>query len=322
MQTYDKLAATLAEQGYKMGIVPVSYLGLLQQEMQALHHQHSISDELFNLLKQFHHYDYADRDFPVRSVIVVASASSLSRVYISYRGQKIALVIPPTYIDYVTEPLIIENALNTALNPMQYRAVRVQSLPEKPLAVASGIAAYGRNNITYVEGMGSFALLSVYYSDLPYTSGTSAYSTKIRTGLCSKCTEICIQKCPTGALESGRERVRAEKCLTFINEFTGDAPFPQWIDDTVHHCLIGCMRCQMFCPQNRKHITRIQDTVSFDEAETQLLLLNRSLAELPPALVEKLTAINFSAFYYPFLSRNLRALLEKKRTVRPDEAMA
>jgi epoxyqueuosine reductase len=37
----------------------------------------------------------------------------------------------------------------------------------KRLAVRSGLARYGRNNVTYVEGMGSFLELSASLTDMP-----------------------------------------------------------------------------------------------------------------------------------------------------------
>jgi epoxyqueuosine reductase len=36
--------------------------------------------------------------------------------------------------------------------------------------------------------------------------------------------------------------------LTYHNEAVRD--FPEWIDPSWHHCLVGCMRCQTIC-QNR-----------------------------------------------------------------------
>jgi epoxyqueuosine reductase len=162
---YEELVETMAATGCKTGILPIRYLESIRAEIQALHDSRIISDEVCQLIRQFHHYDYSDRDYPVNSIIVIASPSTLIRTYINYKGQRMAVVIPPTYIDYVTEPMTIEQSLNKVLNPAHYRAARVHSLPEKPLAVASGIAEYGRNNVTYVEGMGSFALLSVYYSE-------------------------------------------------------------------------------------------------------------------------------------------------------------
>lgn len=40
-------------------------------------------------------------------------------------------------------------------------------LPKKLLAVYSGLAACGRNDVIYVRGMGSLHRLSAFYSDLP-----------------------------------------------------------------------------------------------------------------------------------------------------------
>ena len=63
---------------------------------------------------------------------------------------------------------------DSTLNVLWLRAVGKEGyriatpiLPLKLLAVHGGIAEYGRNNITYVSGMGSFMRLTAVYSDMP-----------------------------------------------------------------------------------------------------------------------------------------------------------
>ena len=107
-----------------------------------------------------------------------------------------------------------------------YRAAKAV-LPKKLLAVRSGLAAYGKNNITYVPGMGSFHGLVAVFSDLPAPEGTWRDAEMMEA--CHKCA-ACRRHCPTGAIDADRFLLRAERCLTFHNEKPVDVPFPGWID--------------------------------------------------------------------------------------------
>jgi hypothetical protein len=62
------------------------------------------------------------------------------------------------------------------------------------------------------------------------------------------------KKCPTAAIKPDQFLLHAEYCLTFHNEKRGE--FPEWIGTPAHHCLVGCMRCQIICPENKPHRRR------------------------------------------------------------------
>lgn len=159
-------------------------------------------------------------------------------------GQVYAFIIPPTY-STETDKRVIER-LTGYLDEHGYKIFHA-ILPEKPLAVQSGLAAYGRNNITYINGWGSFFRLTAYYSDMP--CNTDHWDDYVLLDQCANC-NACIKKCPTNAISNAKIRVLAERCLTFINEGMND--FPDWVDPGWHQCLIGCMVCQDVCPVNKK----------------------------------------------------------------------
>ena len=119
-------------------------------------------------------------------------------------------------------------------------------MPEKLLAVRSGLARYGKNNITYVPGMGSLHRLAVFVSDLPCVEDNWGEVKTLKT--CDGCT-ACMDACPTGAIVSDRFLIHAERCITFHNERIEE--FPEWLDSSWHNCLVGCLRCQWVCPENR-----------------------------------------------------------------------
>ena len=57
-----------------------------------------------------------------------------------------------------------ESHLKKFLLSENYKIVEVSDIPLKRLAVQSGMAVYGRNNICYIDGMGSnFSFIAYYF---------------------------------------------------------------------------------------------------------------------------------------------------------------
>ena len=114
----------------------------------------------------------------------------------------------------------------------------------KQLAVRSGLAAYGRNNITYIDGFGSFHQLQAFYTDQPL----EVHWGKLQMyRLCKGC-RICLDDCPTGAIRSSDFVIDPARCITLFNEYPD--PLPAWIPASAHNALVGCLRCQLTCPGN------------------------------------------------------------------------
>lgn len=80
------------------------------------------------------------------------------------RGKSFPIFIPPTYLYYPN--LRAEEILKRILSPGGYQTART-NLPLKLLAARSGLGSYGKNNICYVPGMGSYHRLMAFYSDDP-----------------------------------------------------------------------------------------------------------------------------------------------------------
>jgi epoxyqueuosine reductase len=178
-------------------------------------------------------------------------------------------------------------------------------LPLKALAVRSGLADYGRNNIAYIQGLGSFFQLAAFYSDLPCEGDTWREPQMME--ICQKC-DACLRKCPTQAILPDRFLIRAEKCLTFHNERGPEYPFPEWIEPNTHNFLIGCMICQRFCPVNKSIMKWTEGDVTFDHAETRMFMKRTPLDRLPAETVEKLRQLDLIDSL-EILPRNLRVYL-------------
>ena len=131
---------------------------------------------------------------------------------------------------------------------------------------------------------------------------------------CENC-GICASICPTDAISEERVLLRAERCLTFINENPG--AWPGWVSPQAHNCLLGCLECQRACPANSE--LRIEDTgLSFSAAETRRLLSPESTADerAETGIRAKLAWLG-QPYVESGLGRNLRALLQSKNRFQP-----
>ncbi|MBU7005068.1 MAG: hypothetical protein HXS50_05835, partial [Theionarchaea archaeon] len=201
----------------------------------------------------------------------------------------------------------ILDRINAAMVKDGYRAIPTggNPLPLKLVAVRSGLGRYGRNNICYVPGFGSFHRLVAFYADLP-VSKDSWRAPKMMEE-CEDC-DRCRRACPTGAIPAERLLLRAERCLALHTERTG--PFPEWIDPRWFNCLVGCMICQRACPVDRDLLDFSDDAIAFSREETDLMLAGSGYDELPAATRKRIEEIDMD-WIMDVLPRNLRVLVEK-----------
>jgi epoxyqueuosine reductase len=230
-----------------------------------------------------------------------------TKAIFTWRGKKRSFILPPTYSKYDEKRLQVERLVAEAISKRGYK-IASPRLPLKLLAVRSGLAEYGRNNISYVKGMGSFMRLTAVYTNMPCEKDN--WRTARSMKLCEDCTK-CAKACPTGAISEGRFLLRAEKCLTYHNEMPGKVPFPSWIQPQWHNCVIGCIRCQAACPENKPFLAEVGDTAEFGEEETKLLLAGTALEKIPFVTQNKMRVISLTDFLDE-LPRNLWVLLNSQ----------
>jgi epoxyqueuosine reductase len=125
---------------------------------------------------------------------------------------------------------------------------------------------------------------------------------------CERCT-ACARACPTGAVGGDRFLLHTERCLTLHNE--SRRPLPEWLDPSVHHCAVGCLRCQQACPENARVGLVEAEPEQFDDEETRSLLEadeGDDWSRAGAATREKLARCGLD--YSPeLIARNLRVLL-------------
>jgi epoxyqueuosine reductase len=264
----EELLRHVEERGYRGRIVSIQHLTELQQEIEKRYSQGSFDEEFYRLRLGFFKFNAPETLREVRSIIIVAVPRPQTQAAFTFRGERKALILPPTYVAYQQTTTRVAALLDRVLKKKGYR-VAGTALPLKLLAVRSGLAEYGKNNISYVPGMGSFFQLVALYSDLPCQEDSWREARMMKQ--CEGC-QVCLRACPTGAISSDRFLLHADRCIVFHNEKKGDIPFPEWINPSWHNCLYGCLHCQRVCPEDRCFLKWIGEKEEFSQEETELLL--------------------------------------------------
>jgi epoxyqueuosine reductase len=283
-------------------IVSIAHVKELKQEIGGLYKKDLLNEELYRAYLASFDFECQRKLVNARSLIIVSVPQPQVRVTFVRENQSYPVIIPPTY-SFSTDNQIAD-LLGAYLGPRGYKLQKVR-LPEKLLAARSGLAQYGKNNITYVAGMGSFHRPVVFISDVPCAQDSWGKPSVL--DLCENC-NACAKACPTGAIGSDRFQLHAERCITFHNERPND--FPEWLSPAWHNCLVGCMICQKVCPANKEVAKWIEAGATFNQEETAPILDGISENQLPHETLEKLKKLNIME-YYDVLARNFKTLIEK-----------
>jgi len=278
----------------------------LQEEIEGRYRQGSFDEEFYQERLASFDFGIPDSLPEAKSLIVVAVPRPQSQAVFTWNGRSRALILPPTYVAYESTRKRVEDLLAGILDTKGYRIARTK-LPLKLLAVRSGLGLYGRNNICYVSGIGSFLQLVAVYSDLPCQKDRWREVKMMEK--CQNC-NACRLKCPTGAIPPDRFLLRAERCIVFHNEKKGNIPFPSWMASSWHNCLVGCLQCQKICPENKDFLQWIEGREDFSEEETALLLQGAALDQLPAETVRKLKKLDLIEYLDSF-PRNLGVFFRK-----------
>ena len=294
------ICSKLEERGYRSIVVPIENIAQLKYEIEECFSQGKIDAGLYETYLAHFEFDVTTHLPRAYSIIITAAPQPQRKITFHFNGQTYSVIIPPTYYNDTDNE--ISNTLQKILNSNNYQLYPA-ALPLKLLAVYSGMARYGKNNIAYVEGLGSFVRLKAFLTDMS-TDRCDWFEPRVMKE-CDTC-KACLNECPTRAIVPDRFLIHAERCITFLNE--GSEEFPSWIDPAWHNSLIGCMKCQLVCPVNKRFVKWAEEGESFNEAETELILNGVPLDRIPPETTHKLNSC-YMLEYLDVLPRNLRALL-------------
>lgn len=299
----EKIISSLEKLGCKVKIISISHINEMRDELFGLRDSNMLDKKFYADMLSWMDFDSDSSLKNAKSIIIVAAPQVITKTNFQYNNNIYSLTIPPTYVASDIQSKV-KQVMEELSSKNGFAAFKTQ-LPQKQLAVKSGLAKYGRNNISYINGMGSFHVLMSYYTDLDLLID-NWQAAEIDSD-CTNCS-VCLNNCPTGAIAVNRFLIHAEKCMTYLNEYASNYDFPEWVEPEWHNSLIGCMSCQLKCPKNAAFVNKNNTIVAFTEEETKMLLDKVSLERLPEGIIKKLDDISMTS-NYSFLSRNIKVLL-------------
>ena len=303
---WEEVSSVLGELGAKYGAVSLSHLPEIRNRIEGLRERGMLDRDLQREYLGGFRFQVPSRIPGAKAVIVVAYPHPQHTVRIRAGGKSLDLTIPPTYILYRKREREILACISGVLGRAGFGVLPTgdDPLPLKMLAARSGLGEYGRNNICYVPGFGSFHRLAGFYTDLPLAEDNWREPRVMAE--CRDC-ERCMRACPSGAISDDRFLLHAERCLTFHSERTD--PFPDWIDTSWYTCLVGCMACQRACPENRDVLEYREEALDLSDEETEDIM-NIPYEGLPRGLRDRIEDVDME-WLMDVLPRNMRILLEK-----------
>lgn len=299
-----------AERGYRVAWGSVDRVGAARADIAALGASGEIEERFYRAeLAPMAENQFGDTE---RTVVMVAVPRPAHLVGFELDRGRVDLVMPPTYLRY--RWLFEEVRQDLAAQVLVGARVKHFNWPLKATAARLGLIRYGRNNVTYAEGIGSYLQLCGYLTDaaLPETEPLPGPQPLPECADCGACEAVC----PTGAIDSDRFLLHAERCLTLANEQGG--AWPPWVSSRMHTCLVGCLECQRSCPVNPK-LEVAPSGITFSAEETRLLL-DSDPAHHPHSetgIARKLAWLGQPGLIQ-VLGRNLHAVLNAKRPRQQD----
>jgi epoxyqueuosine reductase len=117
---------------------------------------------------------------------------------------------------------------------------------EKPWAVEAGLGWRGKNSVVINESKGSFFFIGILILNIDL-----GYNKPYEGEKCGNC-RICIDSCPTGAINSNRT-IDARRCIANLT-IGNRGPVPDEIIPLMGRKVYSCDICQDVCPWNKNAI--------------------------------------------------------------------
>lgn len=148
--------------------------------------------------------------------------------------------------------------------------------PERLVAARAGVTTYGKNNFAYVDGVGSFIILSSFVVDIELEYDSPTIEVK-----CPENCRACMDACPTGAIYEPL-KLNPRRCISYNNWWTNGRPgvdsyIPMDIREKMGTRVHGCDACQEACPRNQSRLKMTLPKNAFLEEVAQDFSLTRML---------------------------------------------
>ncbi|NHJ13571.1 MAG: epoxyqueuosine reductase [Candidatus Thorarchaeota archaeon] len=286
----------------------VEHLEELQSDFEALDSANKISNNaVFRSYIDGMKHKIPDSFPDATSIVVMAIFCPLMMVDFHYGGTKHEILLPHYYDLGITEGQLQNTILDSIIGERNYRVENARlHVLLKRLAVRAGLGQYGRNNLCYVDEMGSFVKLFAYFTDFQFED--DSWNEAKMMDSCTNCS-ICLKECPTGAITGDNFVINVDRCIPLYNEIRGE--FPDWLDASSHNALMGCLKCQLCCPANSRAIAKTERLDHVSEEETDMILEGSLNEKLLHSISAKLRMFSpeDAPYYFPVIRRNLQALV-------------
>lgn len=296
----SKLEKAAVEHDDRLKVIPIERLRELKEIIKNFKERQELNDFQKWIINELYCFERPKEGFTANSIILVAVHHPFyAKVNFHKDGET------KTFLSLVRSDFNkTEEYIKKFLEEAGYSIKQAGNLPLKRLGTHSGLAKYGRNNITYVDGLGSNFSYAAYFSDM--TCDEEAWGEAQNAEICSSC-NLCVENCPTGAIPRNRFLIDNQRCLSCVNEVPGE--FPDWLPAAVHHTLYDCLICQKICPMNCGQADKVIEGVSFTEEETGMLLAGKSIDTFSEEFKTKIYMLGIDE-WYEAIPRNLKALFE------------
>jgi len=285
--------------GFRAAFLPYHAIEQIKQSYDELSEKGRDIQYVQNAVKHFKNNQPPNIPFEPLSFLIAAQPGDYAQILLIVNGKQIAVPIPPPFNE-PAEKKRFEDILGSVIKGHQ--TAHTRGISQKLLTVLSGLGRYGRNNICYIGGLGSYFNLRAFYTDILCED----HSQPLRyLDECETCT-LCRENCPTSAIGQSSV-IDAARCLSMYNEVEGT--IPDWIPQNAHHTMISCLRCQEICPVNKSLPEKKEHTLELSEAETGVLLSPDS-AEIPPELKQKLSKFGMDDGFISIAGRNAKLALK------------
>ncbi|MCL2707983.1 MAG: 4Fe-4S binding protein [Defluviitaleaceae bacterium] len=290
-----KIIGELAEAGYPAAFAPFGAMERISAHYDKILVENAGVRYVADAVNHFKSNQPPDVPFEPLSLFVAAFPCEFSKISFVLDKKSASIPIPPFYVDDPARRARFDETVKSSLSG--YQTAHTKGVSQKLIAVVSGLGRYGRNNICYIDGIGSYFQLKAYYTDAP-CGGAPDYPVRFLDS-CEGC-GLCRSNCPTGAIGENRA-IDATRCLTMYNERAN--PLPDWLPGEIHHALTGCLRCQEVCPANAPLSKMPTRSIALDEAETRAFIGSET-GGLPEELNAKLKSFGFEERDMQAFARN------------------
>jgi epoxyqueuosine reductase len=263
-----------ARKGYKIAWAKPDIVDLVRTDITGRKEKGEFDNEFYDrVLGKAFRYTPSGAVSPVRSILMLVMPRPAHTLRFETGNGIFEAIIPVTYAFYsdIFARVIaeIEGLLGSSAGGEDRHRLERISAPLKGTAARCGLVVYGRNNITYTKDFGSYQQILGYYTDIE-PEGFAALPTEPSVmEQCRNC-RICLNACPTKAIDSDRFLLHAERCITYLDEYM--ERWPDWLPSSSHNALIGCVRCQERCPANHGRLKVELLPEIFTLMETQTIL--------------------------------------------------